>query len=242
MNKFFLIFGSLLLSGLCFAKTLRVGINPKLAPFVFKYDKDIVGFEVDIINAIAEQLKYDVEFVETSNVDLIPNLNKNKFDVVCSAFVITKNREKLVLFTDSHFSENLSIVVKRNSIIRRLRDLNNKRIGITVEGVAFNYIKNHTKNSHLFAVNSEKTLYNLLFSNKVDAVVESSLSVKYFVLSNQSKMENKFDVVELEIDEMMQMAFAVKKNNEELKNILDEELKKIKKNGIYKSIYDKWFF
>ena len=99
-----------LISGVANAATLRVATNPTFPPFEFvnSETKEVTGFEMDLIRAMAKQAGYDVEILNIGFDGIIPALMAGTADVGASGFSITEERKKRVLFTTSRASRSSS--------------------------------------------------------------------------------------------------------------------------------------
>ena len=77
-----------------------MGTNAAYEPFEYKTASgEIVGFDIDIANALCEQLKRKCVFVESEFDSVIPGLQARKFDVIISSISITPERQRVVDFT-----------------------------------------------------------------------------------------------------------------------------------------------
>ena len=87
-------------------KELRFGVDPSYAPFESKAaDGSLVGFDIDLGNAICAELKVKCKWVESDFDGMIPGLKANKFDGVISSMTVTPAREKVIDFSSELFSE-----------------------------------------------------------------------------------------------------------------------------------------
>ena len=104
------------LAGAAFAADLRVGLNPAYEPFESKTPTgEIVGFDVDIANALCEQIKRKCVFVESEWDSIIPGLQAKKYDVIISSMSITPERARVVDFTNRYYKTPSAIVVKKGN-------------------------------------------------------------------------------------------------------------------------------
>jgi histidine transport system substrate-binding protein len=86
-------------------KELRFGVDPSYAPFESKAaDGSLVGFDIDLGNAICAELKVKCKWVESDFDGMIPGLKANKFDGVISSMTVTPAREKVIDFSSELFS------------------------------------------------------------------------------------------------------------------------------------------
>src|SRR5690606_20037845 len=90
------------------------------------------GFDVDIVEAIAEQLDLDVE-IKDSSFDALQSglaLNSNQCDLAASAMTITLEREEKIGFSDSYYDSEQSLLVPADSSIASIDDLDGVKVGV----------------------------------------------------------------------------------------------------------------
>ena len=114
-----------------FAAELRVGLNPAYEPFESKTPSgEIVGFDVDIANALCEQIQRKCVFVESEWDSIIAGLQAKKYDVIISSMSITPERARVVDFTQRYYKTPSAIVVKKGTAYTGPASLKGKRIGV----------------------------------------------------------------------------------------------------------------
>ena len=119
------------LAGAAVAADLRVGLNPAYEPFESKTPTgEIVGFDVDIANALCEQIKRKCVFVESEWDSIIPGLQAKKFDVIVSSMSITPERARVVDFTKRYYKTPSAIVVKKSVKYDGPASLKGMKIGV----------------------------------------------------------------------------------------------------------------
>ena len=115
-------------------KELVVGTNPSFAPFEFTDKKDgkVMGFDIDLINALARKAGYEKVTIKSIAFDgLIPSLESGNIDVSITGMSITDARKQKVNFTDPYYESGLMAVVKKdNEAIKGLDDLKGKTIAV----------------------------------------------------------------------------------------------------------------
>ena len=217
-------------------KVLKVGSDIAYAPFEYMdTNGEPVGFDIDLMTAIAEDMGYGIEF-ETSPFDgLIMSLNAGNYDAVISAMTITEERSESVTFSDPYFLATQLIGVKEGSDIKGSEDLKGHKVGVqlsttgqfAVEDMGITPFKYETTPDAL----------NDLVNGGVDAVVADSPVVLWFIKQNPNAnlqpVEGTF--------EKEYYGIAMKKGNTELADQVNASLKKLKENGTYNDIYKKWF-
>ena len=113
------------------SKELKVAIDPTYEPFTYKTpDGKPAGFDVDIANAVCEQMKRKCVFVEQVWDSMIPGLQARKYDVIVSSMSITEDRLKVVDFSDKYYNTPSKIVVKNDVKFDGLASLKGKKLGV----------------------------------------------------------------------------------------------------------------
>ncbi len=112
--------------------TLQVGMDAAYAPFEYvdEATNQIVGFDAELIKAIAAEMGFAVELNNVPWDGIIPALTSGKIDILISAMTITEERARTVTFSDPYFEATQFIAVKEGSPIKSLADLRGKRIGV----------------------------------------------------------------------------------------------------------------
>ncbi|NRA73558.1 MAG: amino acid ABC transporter substrate-binding protein [Rickettsiales bacterium] len=109
-------------------KTFIVGVSAQYPPFVFIREREIVGFEIDLITILANNLGYDLEFKDMPFRELLPALRNKKIDAAISAISATKERKKLIDFSLSYYFPKLAVLTMEKNNIDSLKDLQGKTV------------------------------------------------------------------------------------------------------------------
>ncbi|WP_265501217.1 amino acid ABC transporter substrate-binding protein [Paracoccus beibuensis] len=94
------------------AETIRVGMSGGYFPFTFTRADELQGFEVDFLNAVAEETGDEVEFVTMSFSGLIGALESGRIDTIANQITITPEREEAFVFTQPYVYDGAQVVVK----------------------------------------------------------------------------------------------------------------------------------
>lgn len=94
------------------AETLKVGMSGGYFPFTFVKQDVLQGFEVDVMNAVAEETGLEVEFVTMSFSGLIGALDSGRIDTIANQITITPEREEKFVFTQPYVFDGAQVVVK----------------------------------------------------------------------------------------------------------------------------------
>src|SRR5699024_2490590 len=91
--------------------TYTVVTDTSFVPFEFKEDGEYVGFDIDLINAIADEVGFEID-LETTNFDgIIPGLQTGSFDIALAGIGITEKRAKKIDYSDPYYESGLRIGV-----------------------------------------------------------------------------------------------------------------------------------
>ena len=213
---------------------LRVGSDIPYAPFEFG-DPPYQGFDVDVVNEIANRLDLDAEFVKTPFDTIFRNLAQGRFDMVASASTITPEREKEVDFSDSYFPADQSLMVKKGSDIKTVDDLNGKVVGAQLGTTGADYAKKNVKASSVRTYDLIDDAFKALETGQVEAVINDCPVSKY-----AEKAHSDLVVVQA-INTNEEYGLAFKQGNGALRTAVNKELTKLKDDGGLEKISNKWF-
>jgi polar amino acid transport system substrate-binding protein len=218
---------------------VKVGTNAEYRPFEFVDENNaIVGFDVDLLNALAEEAGFDLEWVNTKWDGIFVALANGEFDIVASTVTITDERKKTVDFTDPYFNAGqILAVAKDNETIQSVADLvEGIKVGVQLGTTGDIYVSDNTK-AQPERFDEVTMAFQALRNKDVDAVVADSPTVADYIKANPDF--NAKIVGEPFTDEFY--GVAVNKGKPELRDALNKALATIKGNGKYDEIYNKWF-
>jgi polar amino acid transport system substrate-binding protein len=113
------------------AKVYVVGTDAAYAPFESQNEKaEIVGFDIDVVKAIAKEAGFEVKFLNTPWEGIFNALAQGDRDMVVSAVTITDERKQTMDFSAPYFDAQQLIAVKANSKISRFEELKNLKVGV----------------------------------------------------------------------------------------------------------------
>jgi len=214
-----------------------VGTSADYKPFEYiDQDGKIVGFDVEIMKAVGKELGLKVEFVDTAFDGLIPSLKSKKYDVVVSAMTITEKREKAVDFTQPYFNAGQVIAVMDNDdSIKSPEDLTGKVVGVQL-GTTGDLKASEMENLKEIKRYEKMTqAYIELKNGRIDAVVNDLPVTAAYIMENPDvKIVGKPFTDE-------NYGIAVREGDDKLEKEINGAITKLKENGTYDEIYNKWF-
>jgi len=188
MSRFFkLTFALLLLSSSAFGGDKPVlrwaGDTDNGAPYVFYDAKDprlLVGFEVDIMDALARQLGMQTEFVGSEWDSLIIGFNRDLYDVVANGVAITPQRRLMAEFSKPYYVTYLQLVVHADEDgIGSLDELEGRRIGSFINSEASELLES-IDGLQVLQYSNEGSMFADLSYGRVDAVIIDEVAAKYY--------------------------------------------------------------
>jgi polar amino acid transport system substrate-binding protein len=217
-----------------------VGTDAAYAPFESQNEKgEIVGFDIDVVNAVAQKAKLTVKFVNTPWEGIFNALNQGDRDMLVSSITITDERKQTMDFSEPYFDARQLIAVKADSPVARFDDLKPLKVGVQTgttgdEAVSKLQGKNST---NIKRFESTPLALKELEAGGVDAVVADNGVVSNYVTNNAGA---KFKTVSDGSFAPEHYGIAVKKGNSELLAKLNRGLAEIKADGTYDQIHAKY--
>jgi polar amino acid transport system substrate-binding protein len=221
-------------------KIITVAGDANFPPYEFLDERDGLkvyrGFNIDLIRAVIETTDYELQFLPLPWEEALRALQEGRVDAV-GGMKYDAERAHYFDFSEEYLINSLAIfVAKDNSIIVELADLENKRIAVQKDDIAYQKLKNRVM--ELTATVSQEEAIKLLLAGKVEAVVGNKMAGQY-ILQRLGAMDSVKSVGGIINPE--RYGFAVRRGNMELLQKFNEGLRKLKKDGTYDRIYFKWF-
>jgi ABC-type amino acid transport substrate-binding protein len=193
------------------------------------------GFEVDLMKEISEELNLELNYTVSYWKDILAQLQNGQIDAICSAATITTDRQKFLDFSIPYLDFRLCLVCNRNNLFP-LSSLENKIIGVRTKSEAELYLKNNFTSTQLIIGDTNDELYEKLSNGKLDALIDDSP-----IAGGLIKQNSQLSVCHFLPNSSSQYAIALRKDNMDLKNSLDQVINKLQQNGFLKDIKAKWF-
>ncbi|PKF61906.1 amino acid ABC transporter substrate-binding protein [Psychromonas sp. psych-6C06] len=204
--------------------------------------KQIQGFDIDIANAVCLKANLSCKFYNQSFDSLLLTLQFGRFDAVIAALDITESRKEKVDFSNSYYRFPPVFVSTTNS--KEAFSIVGKFIGVQSDSSNHHYLIKHAKkNSFIISYLSSTKAFSDLRNGKIDVVFADHAVVDDFLSKRQNN--DKFSVMQTEdvfLDKFSAgYGIAVKKGNMALLERINYGLAKIKEDGTYQTIYDRYF-
>ena len=202
-------------------------------------NKNIVGFDIDLMNAAAKAGGFTVEFKNTAWDGIFAGLDNGKYDAVMSSVTITDERKKTMDFSTPYINAGQILTVRADETATSLNDLKGKTVGAQIGTTgAFEIDKVKAANKITEKTYDEIGLaFEDLSNGRIDGVVVDNPTAASYALQND-KYKGKLKTVGTPFTEEY-YGVAVKKGNTKVLDMINAGLKKVT-DADHKAIEDKW--
>jgi polar amino acid transport system substrate-binding protein len=215
--------------------TLSVGVDTPYPPFEIGQPPDISGFDVEVMNAIAEELDLEPEYTATGFGTIFRDTANGQFDTAAAASDITAERERAVDFTDPYYLSATALLVPTDSDIASVDDLTGAIVGVQDGTTQQDYAEDETEASDIRGFPEGPNAVSALVTGQVEAVL-----LDLATAVDATKGEEGVEVVE-EIPTDVFFGFAVAPDNDGLREDMNEALATLKDDGTIDELYQKYF-
>ncbi|HEY7788181.1 MAG TPA: transporter substrate-binding domain-containing protein [Casimicrobiaceae bacterium] len=214
---------------------LRVATDATFPPFEYTENGKRVGFDVELIEAIANVLHRKVEWTDIDFKGLIPGLLAKRFDVAASAIYITDERRKVVDFTDPYYPGGLVIMTRKgDQTIKGPDDLKGKKVSVQVGTKSVNYLKENYPAADRVEVEKNQEMFELVEVGRADAAVTGKPAAKVY-----ARARGTLQVVDKQLT-VEEYGYALRKDEPELLKQFNDALRKLKADGTYEKLVSKY--
>ncbi len=209
-------------------------------PFEYHDEKTnkVVGYDIDVAEAIAKKIGVPLEIQEMQFTGLIPSLQNGQADFVIAAMYITPQRKEIVDFAEPYMDTGMIVVVRKDdTAIKGPNDLNGKTVGVKAGATSEKVVQEMNEKGAKITIKSYKETvdHNLDLQNgRLDAAVNDLL--------NQLEYNKTNPALKVVGDPFTkaQLGIAVKKGDKELLDLINTVLKELKTSGEADKLYKKW--
>lgn len=210
---------------------LVAGTDATYAPMEYiDEDGEIVGINIDIVDALAEELGIEVEYRNIGWEPLFPAVDNGEVDFAVSSITITEERQKEFDFTDPYYIANQLILVPEDSDVESFQDLKDLRVAVQISTTGHEVVQKllGETSPQILAAETMPLAISEMINGNADAAVGDNSTVHEYMVNNPD-----VNVKTIEDDEFEKEYYGlmVKKGNEEVLELLNEGIRLIKENG-----------
>jgi polar amino acid transport system substrate-binding protein len=223
--------------GLVTEGTLFIGIDSPYPPFDEGQPPNVSGYDVDVLNTIAENLDLEVEYQDTGFATIFRDVAAGQFDTAAAASTIKPGREKQVDFTDPYYASATALVVPEGSDIATVDDLSGKIVGVQDGTIQEDYANQEVDASEVRAFPEGTNALSSLLTGAVDAaLIDEAVAVDAIEKQGGMEVADSFAATSPDL-----FGFAVAPENDALREAMNEQLAAMKEDGTLAELYRKTF-
>ncbi len=219
-------------------QTIRIATESSYKPLSYTdADGKLIGFEIDLINALCDEMKAKCDISSQEWDGLIPGLQAKKFDAIIAGMSITPERLQKVDFTEPYLSNGLILVAKKGDEVSVADDFTGVPVGAQRATIAAQYIEETHPKAKLNLYDTQENAYLDLTSGRIRALFSDKVTAAYWLTSDEGQaFEQKGE--EFNTDDTM--GIAVRKGDE-LAAKFNTALQALKESGKYDEISAPYF-
>ena len=221
--------------GLITEGTLSVGTDTPFPPFEIGQPPNISGYDIEVMNAVAEELGLEAEYTDTGFGTIFRDTANGQFDTAAAASTITKGRENAVDFTAPYYEAQQALLVTEDSDIASVEDLSGVIVGAQDGTTGETYANEETDAAEVRGFPEGPNAISALVTGQVDAVI-----IDQPVAVDAVEKQGGVEIIE-EIPTNELYGFAVAPDNDALREAMDEALATIKEDGTLEDLYQEYF-
>lgn len=212
-----------------------VGVDNTYPPFEFTVKGELIGIDIDLIKAIAEDQGFEIKIEQMDFSGIIPAMQAKQLDVGMGGMSITEKRKETVDFSDPYFEAGISLTVSsKNNDIASLEDLKGKKV-VVKNGTVSERFAQENQDKYGFSltnVNDSASMFQEVMNGTSDALMEDYPVISYAI--SQGKL--KLKVVGDRLTGDHYGISVLKGQNQELLEKINKGLANLKENGTYDEI------
>ncbi len=221
------------------AETIIVAADATWPPFeMLDEDKEVVGYAIDYIKAVAEAVGLEVEIRNTAWDGIFAALGSNQCDVIASSVTITEERQEVMAFTEPYFENYQALVVPEDSDITTFAELDGLAVGGQIGTTGMLFLPELSPGAEARTYDEVGLAMQDLQNGRIDAVVCDELVAYYYAEQNPDYADDMKIVTRSEMAEMY--GFALRQEDTELLEMLNEGIAAIKASGQAEEIANTW--
>ncbi|QEN06272.1 basic amino acid ABC transporter substrate-binding protein [Thiospirochaeta perfilievii] len=199
---------------------------------------DIVGFDMDLIAAVAEEAGFEYEVKNTNWDGIFAGLANGAYDGIISSVTITEERQKAMNFTTPYINAGQILLLRvETTSVEKIEDMAGMKVG-TQQGTTGDFVVEEISSIDRRAYDDIGLAVEDLLNGNVDGVVCDSPIAADYVMNNPA-FKGKLKIVGEPFTEEF-FGIAVQKNNEELLKTLNDALDKVIASGKRDELINKW--
>ncbi|GFO54881.1 basic amino acid ABC transporter substrate-binding protein [Geomonas sp. Red276] len=220
------------------ARTITVATDATWPPMeMVDANKNIVGYDIDFLNAAAKEAGFKVVFKNTAWDGIFAGLDSGQYDAVISSVTITPERQKKYDFSLPYIDAGQILVVPKTDRATKLADMKGKKVGAQIGTTGAFEIKK-IKGVELKTYDEIGLAFEDMAAGRIQGVVCDEPTAIIYALQKKEYKE-KFKIAGKPFTKEA-YGICVKKGNKELVSLLNRGITAVKKKKIDQQLKKKW--
>ena len=224
---------------------IRIGTEGAYPPWNFTSpDGELVGFEVDLANALCERLDATCEFVAQDWDGIIPALLQGRYDAIMAGMSITDERREQINFSNGYATTPAHFIAANDSELQNLETieeviaaLEGAPIGAQVATIHQGFVEQHMPDADLRTYDTQELLNLDLLAGRVDAGLADSSAWQDFLESDEGSGLTGADYAIFGEG----IGVGLRKEDEELMARMNGALCDMANDGSLAALTEEWF-
>ena len=238
-------FGLLATAASADMKKVRIGTEGAYPPFnSIDSNGKLIGFDIDISNALCKAAKFDCEFVVQDWDGIIPGLLAKKYDAIIASMSITEERKKKVDFTKKYYQTPAKFVARKGSNFDISPEgLKGKSVAVQRATTHENFLRDNFPGTDIRVYATQDEANADLVAGRVDLGHADSMALLEGFINTPEGKDFEFVGPGYSVPKWHGegAGIAVRKGEDDLREALNAAIKQIRADGTYKKINDKYF-
>ncbi len=225
---------------------IRIGVEGAYPPFsAVTTTGDLIGFDIDIANALCDEIGAECTLVQQDWDGIIPALLARKYDAIIASMSITEERKKKVAFTDKYYSTPAKFAQRKGAGIEISKEgLAGKTVGVQRATIHDNFVTGEFGESvDIKRYGTQDEAYLDANSGRVDLLLADSVAMAEGFLNTEHGQDWEFVGPGYSNPEYFGdgAGIAIRKGDEDLVEAFNKAIAAIRANGKYEEINAKYF-
>ncbi|ENA1755251.1 ABC transporter substrate-binding protein [Yersinia ruckeri] len=223
------------------AGVVRIAVFDSNPPFGYidEQSKKLVGYDVDVANAIAKDLGVKLELKATNPANRIPLLASKKVDLIAANFTITDERAKQVNFSLPYFATGQKFIA-RKGVLTTPEDIGKLRIGADKGTVQEIILRDRYPTAKVISYDDTPLAFTALRNGNVQAITQDDAKLVGLLGNVPAAQKADFEISPFSITKEYQ-GIGIPKGEDRLTAAVNQTLEKLEKDGDAVKIYNHWF-
>lgn len=223
-------------------KKIVVGTNAEYEPFEFLDENgELAGFDIELTNAVVDKMGMEIEWVDMAFDSLIGSMEAGNVEMIAAAIGPTAERERSCDFSDVYYSGYQSIVTVKGTEYKTFDELKGKVIAVLEGSLSDMIASGENEDYGTMEAGEVKRFKNAtqavqeLENGAADAVITDAIIAEKFINDRDTLVANQVEGTGEDT------VYAIKKGDTKLVETVNEALAKVREDGTYDTLYNKYF-